>query len=214
MNNTVDVVTQRKAYDALAPLRNSLRAELGVSDKRVLIYSGRIIRGKRIEFLLEAFEKLYSRDPAACLFVVGGGDLAPIIERTTQCFPTGTLRYFGPVSDADMNRLLVAADLYVIPGQVGLAPLTAMCFDLPVVAFDLPIHSPEIEYLTPENSVILPASTTPEEFAEQLPKIFEQFSDPARRAKIYPSIAHLTMEAMVDRFIEGIERVFALDRKA
>lgn len=214
LNNTIDTLTLRRDYLALKDKRGAVRSELGVSNRRVLIYVGRLIQGKRVEFLLDSFRRWQVVDPMATLFVAGGGDFGNRLESLAkEAFPEGAVHYFGALPDAELSRILLASDVYVIPGRVGLAPLTAMCFDLPVVAFDLPIHSPEIEYLTPENSVILPEKTTPEEFAKLLPKIFEQFSDPERRAKIYPSIAHLTMEAMVDRFIEGIERVFALDRK-
>jgi len=215
LNNTIDTLTLRRNYLAIRDQRETIRSELGVADKRVLIYVGRLLQGKRLEFLLDSFCRWQATDPLAMLFVVGGGDLENKLESMAKkALPEGTFRFFGALRDNERSKILVASDVFVIPGNVGLGPLSAMCYDLPVVAFDLPTHNPEIEYLTPENSVILPKETSPEEFAKQLPRIFDQFSDPSRRAKIYPSIAHLTIEAMVDRFIEGIERVFALDRNA
>ncbi len=59
---------------AAAEERAALRGRLGLSEAaRVITYTGRLLRGKGLEFLLEAFARLAPRDPNAHLLLVGSG---------------------------------------------------------------------------------------------------------------------------------------------
>ena len=104
------------------------------------------------------------------------------------------------------GELFVASDLFCLPGQVGLAPITAFCYHLPAVVCDVPINSCEFEYLSSTNSTILPPDLTPQQFARELARALDEWRSSERRSQIFPSISHLTMEAMVDNFIEGVNR--------
>ena len=53
-----------------------------------------------------------------------------------------------------------------MPGRVHLAVLDAFAARAPMVTIESPRHSPEIEYLVSgRNALVLPASTTPAEYA-------------------------------------------------
>lgn len=52
--------------------------------------------------------------------------------------------------------LYAASDVFTFPGDVGLGPLQALCYDLPVITLESPTHMPEIIYLNKSNSIILP----------------------------------------------------------
>ncbi|MBX7245340.1 MAG: glycosyltransferase family 4 protein [Candidatus Sumerlaeaceae bacterium] len=211
LHNTIDTVTERAAHSAMAPQRDEFRRRFGVEHKQVLLYVGRLLPAKRLEFLLEAFKCLRESDPNYHLFVVGGGPLEKAIREAAETWGRGAITAFGPlVGTEQIGPVYEASDLYVLPGFVGLAPLQAFCHDLPAVVFDLKTHSPEIEYLDSRNSVILPAATTAQEFAQALPGIMEQFSDTEKRAGIFESIRHLAMETMVDNYISGVNRALGI----
>jgi hypothetical protein len=145
------------------------------------------------------------------LFVVGAGEDEPLVQSAVRELGKEAVTYFGPLVGVEqIAPVYVASDLYVLPGFVGLAPLQAFCYDLPAVVFDLPIHSPEIEYLTPENSLMVPGDTSAQLLAAQIPEILSHFSEPAARDAIYASVSHLTMEGMVDRFVEGVSVMLGL----
>lgn len=214
MNNTIDTVSERKAYLELLPDRAALRARLGVEGRKVLLYVGRLIHGKRIGFLLEAFTALFRRDPAYHLFIAGGGDEERLVRDCQRELGNRAITILGPISAREeLAPVCTASDLYVLPGSVGLAPLQAICYNLPVVAFGLATHGPEFEYLGPDNSVILPGHTSPQQFADAVPGILDTFSPPSRREQLYGSIAHLTLESMVERFIAGVNAACATFRK-
>lgn len=211
LNNTVDTVAEREAFKLSSPRREEFREQLGVGGKRVLLYVGRMLPGKRIDFLLQAFREAFRGDPSLHLFTVGGGPEEALVSKAQDELGAGAITCFGPIAEREMLApIFVASDVFVLPGYVGLSPLQAACYDLPTVAFDLDTHSPEFSYLSPENSVILPRDTNSSEFAREIPKVLERFETVGSRDTIYKSISHLSIESMVRNFIDGIETIFNL----
>jgi hypothetical protein len=121
------------------------------------------------------------------------------------------LRYLGRLDGPNQAQEIQAlSDLYYMPGYVGLAPLQAACYNLPIIAYDLDIHSPEVEYLTPENSLFVEDVPDPDGVARQILEGLPRLLDPEFRRGVWPSIQHLTMDAMVGRYVDGINRVLGL----
>lgn len=205
LNNTIDILAERELFNRLGALRGSIRADQGFDAKKVLIFVGRFRRGKRLDFLLRAFQSLRRMDPSYCLLMIGAGD-HPVGFDTQE-----GVRMMGPIFDPEqLARLFVAGDAYIIAGDVGLGPLQALCYDLPVVAIHSGTHGPEFEYLSSENAVLLPESTDPKGFAAA---IHDLLADPNTTAEfaasIWPTISHLTVENMADRFIAGVDATLA-----
>lgn len=205
VNNTIDIIEQRNAFSQLSPQRQAIKEKLGVADKKVLLFVGRFTPNKRIGFLLEAFEQLVKQDPSYHLFLVGSGGEANVFDRFSN------ITYFGTIVSLDqLAPIYVASDCFTFPGSVGLGPLQALCYDLPVVTISSPTHMPEIEYLQKENAIILDEDATILDFAQTINNLFEQSGKLAHlHQSIWPSIQHLTVEAMANRFIEGINTLLA-----
>ncbi len=208
LDNTIDVIEQRKAFEAINPLRNALRKVLRVQDKNVLIFIGRFTHNKRIDYLLELLEIITKHNSQFHLIIIGGG-----FESFEQEFSRfQELTFTGPIMETEeLAKYLITSDLYVFPGSVGLGPLLAFCYDLPVITLESAHHGPEFEYLDSQNSFILPCDTTPEEFAHV---IIDLFANPEilehKREKCWPSIKHLTIDNMAHNFINGINTVLGL----
>jgi len=211
LNNTIDIAEQRDIFVRFNLRRTELKEELGVQGKKVLLFVGRFTSNKRIDFLLQAFATLCDMRSDVHLFLVGSGGESYLHQKLNQAV-LDKITYFGTVIDPEkLAPIYIASDIFAFPGSVGLGPLQALCYDLPVMTVDSPTHMPEIEYLSPQNSIILSSSTTPEEFACMLQ---EFFSDTARltslRATTWPSIQHLTIEGMAQNFIEGVNTMLDL----
>jgi len=203
LNNTIDILEQRNAFQKYFPQREQIRNELGVKDKKVLLFVGRFIPKRRLDFLVQSFLLMNSLSIDFQLFVVGSGNSDFLGTKNDN------INFFGSITNIDqLARLYVASDVYVIPGCVGLGPLQAMCFDLPIVTIESPFHGPEIEYLTSENSIVMDKNTTPDMYAKT---VIALLSDPIQlqilKSKIWKSISHLTIENMARNFIEGINTV-------
>ena len=126
--NGVDVERFRPASDLE---RAELRARLGVGDRRLAIYAGRLVPEKRVEDLLAAWERVRLALPCSELAVLGTGACEAELRRAA---PAG-VRFVGDVPD--VAPYLRAADAFVLPSSAeGLsnALLEAMAAGLPVVA--------------------------------------------------------------------------------
>jgi len=204
LSNTIDIDEQRAAFERHRPLREEIRRALGVEGKKVLLFVGRFTRNKRVPFLIEAFSALHRMSPDTHLLLVGGG-----ADVGGQGMPGVT--FLGSTEDLDrIARAYVASDVFAFPGTVGLAPLQAMCYDLPAVTIDSLSHGAELEYLTPANSLILPARATAEGYAAALRDLLADADRVAAlRAGIWPSIRHLTIDNMALNFIRGVNALLA-----
>jgi glycosyltransferase involved in cell wall biosynthesis len=205
VNNTIDINEQRRLFERWRPERPSIRQKFDLQGKKTLLFVGRFTPNKRIDFLLKAFSILQKWDPAHHLLLIGSGG---------EVYNPGdyaNVTYLGPIVEPDrLARFYTASDLFAFPGSVGLGPLQALCYDIPIVTIDSNVQMPEIDYLNHNNSIILPASTTPEAYAST---IFELFDDQeelrALKSSIWPSIQHLTIEQMALNFIHGINIILA-----
>ena len=206
LNNTIDINEQRQALDKWRSRRESTRQELGIQGKKVLLFVGRFTWNKRIDFLLKSFSILCEMDPSFHLILIGSGGEAHLSDRMDS------ISYLGSIVELDkLAPIYAASDVLAFPGSVGLGPLQALCYDLPVITIDSSIQMPEFGYLSPHNSIVLGARSAPEDFAEA---IVELFHDPARldalKTTIWPSIKHLTIERMALNFSQGVNAILGL----
>jgi glycosyltransferase involved in cell wall biosynthesis len=204
LGNTIDVEGHRRRFDALRESRVELRQEMGATDARLLLYVGRVNTTKRLDLLAQAVLELRRIDQRYRLVLAGGGD-ATLIATLRRTLDEG-FDYRGVLVDADeLAPLFVASDAFVLPGRVGLAPLTALCYDLTPVLIENPTHSPEIEYFDSSNAVIAGATTSATSYAEAIARLLDDRERWLRlRAAAWPSIRHLTIDHMAHGFVEGV----------
>lgn len=208
VNNTIDITKHRSTFERLFKEKEVFKDQFGLSGKKVLVFVSTFKESKRVGFLLKAFSELHDIDEDFHLLLVGGGGSKYFLDKSSN-----GISYFGSVTEIDrLAPIYIASDIFVYPGQVGLAPIQALCYNLPVITIDSNyLHGPEIEYLDPGNSIILNQSTNPEKFAQEIINLFEDEERLARlKANTWPSIKHLTIENMTQNFIFGINSILGL----
>ncbi len=205
LNNTIDIQHQRTIYEKYYPEREAIRQRLGLADQRVLLFVGRFTPNKRLDLLLNSFNLLRRYSDTYHLMLVGDGYLP------RDLIAQQGISHLGSVVDLDeLGPLYVASDLFVFPGSVGLGPLQALCYDLPILTIDSSTHMPEYEYLNLSNSIVLPSGTSSQDYAHAIDNLFKNHEQYQRlRSNTWPSICHLTIEQMVTRFIEGVNAILA-----
>ncbi|MGH9743961.1 MAG: glycosyltransferase family 4 protein, partial [Candidatus Acidiferrum sp.] len=119
------------------------------------------------------------------------------------------VHFVGPKFGEAKSQLLAIADVFLLPGRVGLAVLDGFAAGLPLIATRLPIHGPEMEYLEEGvNGLITPPD--PEAYAQAVALLL---SNPNRlrmlRAGAAISAQKYSIEAMVENFKEGIVQSLA-----
>lgn len=163
------------------PGRAEVREMLGLGDRPVLAFTGRLVPHKGIDALLRALVRL---PPDVMLLVVGRGPTLPDLTRTAARLGVKERVRFCPnVSDGDLPRFLQAADLFVFPSQnrlegFGLAVAEAMAAGLPAIIADMPGVREVIE---PGVDGLLVEPLIPEDIAEKVRSLLD---DPERRRRM------------------------------
>jgi glycosyltransferase involved in cell wall biosynthesis len=127
---------------AAAGERSALRTRLGLpSDASIAVYTGRLLRGKGLEVLIDAFAAVAAADPRARLLIVGSGAGQPLsIEASLQAQveAAGLAQRVSLVGRVDsVQDYLRASDVFVFPSlfeALGLSLLEASACGLPAVA--------------------------------------------------------------------------------
>lgn len=209
INNTVDILEQRRLFDAHRNRRNAIREKLGVGSSKLLLFVGRITEERNLTYLMDVMRVLNEVGGGFSLLIVGGGG-----ESLKASAPENVC-FLGPIQEPTrLADLYVAADLYVLPGSIGLGPLQAACYDLPLMTLRIDTHGPEIAYCDDRNSVMLPANASPGTFASELKELMNNADVLSRlRQGIWPSVSHLTVENMAEKFAAGISRILSVDKK-
>ncbi len=210
LNNTIDIDENRRARNVLRSQREEIRAEHNLTGKKILLFVGRFDGTKKLDFLSESIKHLKKSDSSYYLIVVGGGDDL-LKESLLRDLGDENVTFQGILTKTEqLAPLYLMSDLYVYPGNVGLGPVQALCFDLVPVVIDSQNHNPEYEYLTDKNSMILPDNTTTERYAEAIDLLM---NDPNKlnelRSETWNSIKHLTIENMARNFIDGINSILS-----
>jgi glycosyltransferase involved in cell wall biosynthesis len=151
------------------PSREEARAALGIRpDERVILWIGKVVYSKRVEWLFEALRRI----PEARLVAVGGfteehfGDRYLRQLQAQYSDVAGRATFTGEVPYARIATYLAAADVFGFPSRYEGMPnsvMEAMASGLPVVASDIPahrafVHEGETGYL----------AHSEEEFAERI----------------------------------------------
>ena len=155
-NNTINFEDIPMVTDSKQEIMN----EFGLSFRRFVLFVGTMGLGgerKKVEHLIEVFRTIDRDDIGAV--IVGDGMPEALKARIN---PKNT-RYLGAIHDPQdlkVSKLFKAADLFVVPGHIGLALNQAFYWGLPVVT-ESGRQPPEIHvlkdgrngYIVPENDV-------------------------------------------------------------
>jgi len=182
------------------------RARLGIDlNSLVGIFCGSLYGLKSVPLLLEAAKLIKSRIARFHLILIGGGGPRNDAGQYLPS-PPDWIHCTGPRFGREKACLLRLANVFLLPGAVGLAILDAFVAGLPLVTTDIPCHGPEIEYLEAgKNGLIVGSSVRV--YADA---VLDLLSDPQRLKSM--SVAaketskRYSIDYMVDNFCDGIKR--------
>lgn len=126
--------------------KSSARRRYGMTENdRIVLFVGRLVYYKGIEYLIDAVRYLDVQ-----VLIAGDGPLRRTLqERIESLGLQSRVRLLGRVSDAELSALYSIADLFVLPSTqpseaFGLVQLEAMAHGLPVVNTNLPSGVPSV----------------------------------------------------------------------
>jgi glycosyltransferase involved in cell wall biosynthesis len=152
-NNTINF----SAMPEVPQSKEEIKKEFGVPFRKVVLFVGRMRPLKKVEHLIEIFNSM--NDPDVGCVIVGHA----MDYNIKQMIKGNNILYLGEIHDPanlKISKLFKMADLFCIPGDVGLGLNEAFFWGLPVVT-EAGTQPPEIHYLTegrngfmvPENDV-------------------------------------------------------------
>lgn len=150
--NSMDYATMTSLRDKISTEDSSELREKLFGDKNLptIIYTGRLVASKRVDFLLAACNLIRRQGQEVGLIIVGGGPEAPTLkdlaaQQALRVHFTGAL-----YEEQELAPLFAAANVMVVPGPTGLSAVHAMTYGTPVVTSDVwGSHGPEIEGIVP-----------------------------------------------------------------
>jgi glycosyltransferase involved in cell wall biosynthesis len=137
INHGVDAVRFAPALEE----REQWRRVNGIpSDAVVIISTGRLVREKRIEWILRAFGSAAALNPKCWLILAGEGPMREDVERWIGLHPAANrIRLLGYIED--VAPLVRASDIYVLASHnegFGIALCEAMATELVCIATRTP----------------------------------------------------------------------------
>jgi len=138
-----------------------------------LLFVGRLVERKGVEVLVRALA-LLDEDPGARLTVVGEGSWEDRIRDVArECGVEDRVEFTGRVSEAELVRQYLAADIFVLPAVedskgdsegLGVVLLEALRFERPVVASEIGgipdiVHPERTGWLVPSGDPVALAAT-------------------------------------------------------
>lgn len=147
--------------------REELRLELNIDSEKVILFVGRLIELKGVNYLLQAFKELLNKKKDIYLIILGDGECREELEGLAEELQIADQVFFqGNVDNSQLGAYYLLSDLFVLPSitthHADACPLVvneAMYFGLPVVTTDAVGTTFMIEegvngFVVPEKDVI------------------------------------------------------------
>lgn len=203
------------------PTRRRVRAELGVSDeKAILFFAGRLCPQKQPRVLAQTARLLAERNVDFELWVAGAGEDRLFLERFVDEQRLSTrVRLLGETTSARVTELMAACDIFFLPSAwegIALTLYEAMAMEVVVVGADV---GGQRELATPEVAILIERSTEEREARDYADRIAALLRDRAamremgRRAR-QRIVECFPLEHMGDRMVELLERAITRKREA
>lgn len=192
-NNTINF----ESFPNISQGKGEIKREFGIPFEKVVLFVGRMRPVKKVEHLIQVFNTLH--DPGCGCVIVGDSmtyDLPSLIKGDN-------ILYLGEIHDPQnlqISKLFKMADLFCIPGDVGLGLNQAFYWGLPVVT-EAGLQPPEIHYLTNgRNGFIVPEN----DINELKSRILSLLRDDKLRAQFSRSAREdILREASIENMFRG-----------
>lgn len=101
-----------------------LRAELGLTDKKVIVSVGRLVHRKGQDTLVESMPTILSAIPDAHLLFIGEGPYKEyLVKRATELRVLDAITFIGRIQYAELPRYICVGDIFAMPSRSRLAGL-------------------------------------------------------------------------------------------
>jgi glycosyltransferase involved in cell wall biosynthesis len=157
--NTVDIDFFQEQSDIWRKQKAKIKKELGIKDKKVILFMGRLIWEKGLEFLILAFKSLRPKIDNISLLIVGSGYKKQALENLIKKEKIEDVILTPGVRYTETPKYYSIADILILPSVSecwGLVVNEGMACGLPVLTSDK-VGAGEDLIKHKENGFIFPA---------------------------------------------------------
>lgn len=187
-----------------------LRRSVGAGEGTCVgLYCGSLYADKRLDLLVEAGRRVHAQHPEFRLVVIGDG---PSRHQLDAASAEPWLHWQGVRRGREKAAWFRASQLYLSPGAVGLHVLDSFVAGTPMITTADALHGPEIAYL--ENDVNgLVTRGDASSYADAISRCIGEPEQAGRlRRNALQTAPRYTLDAMVDRFADGLAACVAAPR--
>ncbi|MDI6730793.1 MAG: glycosyltransferase, partial [Candidatus Altarchaeum sp.] len=121
-------------YDEIEKIRKNLDLE----NKKIILFVGRLVQYKGVEYLLKSFKEVEKNFNDVVLLIIGDGPLRKNLENLT--FGSNNIKFLGKVEN--LNPYYALCDIFVLPSisrqeAFGLVLIEAMYFGKPCITTNI-----------------------------------------------------------------------------
>lgn len=204
LNNAIDNDEFKQDLASVSEAELSvLRGRLDLQEGAHLgLFCGSMYPDKRIDFLLEAANRIHDILPGFRLALIGDGPEAPRLQTLLEGRPWA--HWLGQQRGREKATAFHLASVILNPGLVGLHVLDGFCAGLPMFTTEDAAHSPEIAYLKSGiNGFILPHDVA--YYANEILNFLDSKSMQMEfKKECFLASEHYTIQNMVENFHSGI----------
>lgn len=202
VQNTTDVEALRNDIARIGLSDSHLLRERYAAKGPIAVHLGALDESKRIEFLIEAVQKVRKRIPNLTFIFAGDGEMRPRVDEFARS--RDWVHILGNVEGKSKAAVLCAADVLCLPGRVGLVAVDSLAAGVPIITTNWPWHAPEFEYLENDTNAVVSGDSV-EEYVEAV-VITLKSKDKLRQLSAAASSAgeNFSVDKMAELFLSGI----------
>ena len=191
--------------------RESLKRELGITEKHHFVYVGRLLEDKQVDLLIKAFGLFCGETGDGRLTIIGDGPERKNLEELAHQ-TEGRIVFAGEIIDEEtVGKWIYISDAFVMPGRLGLSVVHSFCFGAPVISQkkDVFYHGEGIGYIKDGFNGLLAIDGDTTDLAKKMKLIAEdsQLSDRMRKNAMDIIVNECSVDKMISGFEEAIDFV-------
>lgn len=178
---------------------------LGNSDKRHLLYVGRLQQRKRVDVAIDAIALLRARGVPARLMVLGDGEpvLSELKAQANRLGVNDAVTFMPATYEPDaLRERFHQAFAYLSPGHVGLGAVHAVSYGVPVITARDVAHAPEVDHLV-EGESLFSSGLSADDMADAIQHVMQQDQKALSQACYKRFLQTCTIDHMAEGFIEA-----------
>ncbi len=209
--NTLDtdrLFELKKSFDQKG--RDKIKSELGINEKYHFIYTGRLLKDKEADKLIEAFSIIDKKRNDCRLTIIGDGPEKESLKKLSSEYGIKNITFLNEILDDEITgKWIYASDVFVMPGRLGLSVVHSFSFGTPVISQfkEEHFHGEGVGYIKDGVNGFLVRDGDVSELAEKMEYIIsnEKISSQLRENAFQTAVNECSIQNMLKGFEVAIE---------